>query len=469
MANDTGGGIRKIFAYNRSDGTRDAAKDFNNMAGGVPHPEGIWSDGTTMYVADSWSDKVFAYRMSDKSRDTAREFDLQNGSPSGLWSPDGITFYVIDDRGAALYVYSVPASLLAAELTVGQNTGAGTFGYGASNSGGALSPGTFALDGTRTVQSLSYDQADDELTVRVTPRLPDALVPTPLLLHVDGTEFGFDDANTTTQGENYTEFTWQNAGLSWANGDAVHIDVFRANRVATGEPGVDGPPVYGGTLTPDASSIVDPDGPDEPTFHYRWLRDGAALASGSTFTVQDFGNRTARGHRIAVRITYTDDAGFTEVFTTPGTYIEHDLGTFATLVSNRSGFLGVTWLDDDDLGARRPCPGVHDGLEPRGVRPWSTSGSGFFQVDDVTTASTKPRGDTARRGHERFGPRRHALHAATPELVQGEQAYLDYTAAGSGCPTLTPDTRYFIVVEQHRVRRHNLRRPDWPGGGDARQ
>ena len=444
VANDTGGGIRKIFAYNRSDGTRDAAKDFNNMAGGVPHPEGIWSDGTTMYVADSWSNKVFAYRMSDKSRDTAREFDLQNGSPSGLWSPDGITFYVIDDRGAALYVYGVPASLLAAELTVGQNTGAGTFGYGASNSGGALSPATFALDGTRTVESLSYDQDDDELTVRVTPRLPDALVPTPLLLHVDGTEFGFDDANTTTQGENYTEFTWQNAGLSWANGDAVHIDVFRANRVATGDPGVDGPPVYGGTLTPDASSIVDPDGPDEPTFHYRWLRDGAALASGSTFTVQDFGNRTARGHRIAVRITYTDDAGFTEVFTTPGTYIEHDFGTFATLVSNRSGFLGVTWLDDDDLGARRHAQEFTTGSNPGGY-VLEHIGVGFFQVDDVTTASTSL--VATLRAASDSDPGTTLCTLQHPSLYKANRL-LDYTAAGSGCPTLTPDTRYFIVVER---------------------
>ena len=447
VANDTSGGLRKIFAYNRSDGTRDAAKDFNDMAGGVPHPEGIWSDGTTMYVADSWSNKVFAYRMSDKSRDRARGFNLGGGndSPSGLWSPDGITFYVADTRDAAIYVYGVPASLLAADLTVGQNTGAGLFGYGSGISGGALSPATFALDGTRTVQSLSYDQDDNELTVRVTPRLPDALVPT-LLLHVDGTEFKFGAANTLTQDPNYTELEWQGAGLSWANGDAVNVDVFRANRAVTDEPGVDpgvdGPAVAGGRLTADPSSLVDPDGLDEATLNYRWLRDGVEIGrhASSTYTA----GRGDRNHWVAVRITYTDDAGFTESITSPGTYIEHDFGTFATLVSNRSGFLGAIWLVDNGVGAPAHAQEFTTGSNPGGY-VLEHIGVGYLQIDDTTTASTSL--EATLRAASGSDPGNRLCTLQHPNLYRTGRL-LDYTAAGSDCPALDPGTRYFIVVER---------------------
>ena len=43
----------KIYAYGLASKARDASKDFDTLAGaGNDAPLGIWSDGTTMWVAD---------------------------------------------------------------------------------------------------------------------------------------------------------------------------------------------------------------------------------------------------------------------------------------------------------------------------------------------------------------------------------------------------------------------------------
>ena len=44
-------GCHQIYAYDLT--LRDAGKDFDNLsAGGSGDPSGVWSDGTTMWVAD---------------------------------------------------------------------------------------------------------------------------------------------------------------------------------------------------------------------------------------------------------------------------------------------------------------------------------------------------------------------------------------------------------------------------------
>ena len=57
------------------------------------NPAGIWSDGTTMWVADSTqTQKIYAYRLSTtKARDTGKDFNTldaasNNDNPAGIWS-----------------------------------------------------------------------------------------------------------------------------------------------------------------------------------------------------------------------------------------------------------------------------------------------------------------------------------------------------------------------------------------------
>ncbi len=103
----------KIYAYNMTTKARDSAKDFTTLiAAGNYNPTGIWSDGTTMWVAKSYyyADKIYAYTMTTKARDSAKDFTTLsaagNTSPTGIWS-DGTTMWVADDSDYKIYAYNM--------------------------------------------------------------------------------------------------------------------------------------------------------------------------------------------------------------------------------------------------------------------------------------------------------------------------------------------------------------------------
>ena len=100
----------KLYAYKMSDKTRDPLKDFNTLdAAGNDLPTGLWSNGTTMWVTDWQDQKIYAYKMSDKSRDPAKDFDTLiaagNIRPTGIWS-DGATMWV-SDTADTIYAYKM--------------------------------------------------------------------------------------------------------------------------------------------------------------------------------------------------------------------------------------------------------------------------------------------------------------------------------------------------------------------------
>ena len=109
-------GSDKIYAYSMSTKARDSAKDFNTLsAAGNSYPRGIWSDGTTMWVADwsggwGYNNKIYAYSMSTKARNSAKDFDTLgaagNRGSIGIWS-DGTTMWVGDWHDAKIYAYSM--------------------------------------------------------------------------------------------------------------------------------------------------------------------------------------------------------------------------------------------------------------------------------------------------------------------------------------------------------------------------
>ena len=96
----------KIYAYSVATKARDASKDFSSLStssGGNRTLSGIWSDGATMWVVVdrgvhvTSDDKVYAYDMATKARDSSRDFTgldaAGNKEPSGIWS-DGTTMWV---------------------------------------------------------------------------------------------------------------------------------------------------------------------------------------------------------------------------------------------------------------------------------------------------------------------------------------------------------------------------------------
>ena len=127
VANDGSGATDRLYAYNRSDGSRDSSSDFNNLNGaGNNNPRGICSDGTTMFVADSGDDKVYAYRMSNTTRISTREvtLDSANNSPQGL-SCDRTHLWVAednDDLTSKIFVYQRSDGSHVSTLDIGAST-----------------------------------------------------------------------------------------------------------------------------------------------------------------------------------------------------------------------------------------------------------------------------------------------------------------------------------------------------------
>ena len=99
----------KLYAYRLSDGSRDSAKDFDTLKeSGNTNPSEIWSDGTTMWVLDNVGKKIYAYRLSDKSHDPSKDFNTLyragNDSPAAIWS-DRTTMWVANTFDDKIYAY----------------------------------------------------------------------------------------------------------------------------------------------------------------------------------------------------------------------------------------------------------------------------------------------------------------------------------------------------------------------------
>ena len=99
----------KLYAYNRSDGSRDFAKDFDTLkSAGNQAIGGIWSDGSTMFVADSTDDKLYGYHMGSRWRWARQDIDLvpENTNPSGVWGDDGKIWVANDGFGTTNKVFA---------------------------------------------------------------------------------------------------------------------------------------------------------------------------------------------------------------------------------------------------------------------------------------------------------------------------------------------------------------------------
>ena len=90
-------------------------KDFDSLAdAGNTDPQGIWSDGTTLWVADSDDGKVYAYDHATRQRDADNDFDssdldTDNTEPYGIWS-DGAHLWVVDGDAGSPKIYAYDLS-----------------------------------------------------------------------------------------------------------------------------------------------------------------------------------------------------------------------------------------------------------------------------------------------------------------------------------------------------------------------
>ena len=99
----------KLYAFDLSTKLRKGPEHFHTLrAADNTSPESNWSDGTTMWVAET--DRIFAYSMSTKERVPDEDFNTLrpagNIGAEGIWS-DGVTLWVADHDHHKLFAYNL--------------------------------------------------------------------------------------------------------------------------------------------------------------------------------------------------------------------------------------------------------------------------------------------------------------------------------------------------------------------------
>ena len=330
VANDGATSANKVFAYTISSGAHDSSKDFeelylstNTAAQNAETPRGVWSNGATMFVADSDDDNVFAYKHSDESQDSAKNLALSdNDNTRGMWF-DGRVLWVVDGTDDRLYPYDLPGaqpdntpadgdprvgSAFTKDVFTATVTAAvspppppGQNGYAVAGifliSFGSISETQFTLEGvTYTVRAVLDENGGlntGDLILELDKKLPRGFTFT-----ADGVSYSSDDATESEPGTGRYRYQWS-ASLSYTLGSVIPVVL----SVETPKDGVE--------VTADVSGITDStDGVANASFQYQWIRvdgtdetDIGAVGATYTPTADDVDKH------LKVRVVFDDDAG----------------------------------------------------------------------------------------------------------------------------------------------------------------
>ena len=145
----------KLYAYNLSDGVRDDTRDIT-LAADNDDPQGIWSNETIIWVADPEDDKLYAYNLSDGMREVARDINTRpfgNHDMKGIWSDETI-IWVADEHDHELYAYNLSDG-------VRDDTRDITLAAGNTDSSGISSDGTTMWVADRTDDKLRAYRLSD--------------------------------------------------------------------------------------------------------------------------------------------------------------------------------------------------------------------------------------------------------------------------------------------------------------------
>ena len=120
LADNAAGAGDAVYAYDLAGGARLEAREFalheQNRA-----PRGVWSDGETIWVSDSGQDRLFAHDLASGARLEAREFELarRNRDARGIWS-DGETMWVLDGGKDGLFAYELESGEFITEYALAE-------------------------------------------------------------------------------------------------------------------------------------------------------------------------------------------------------------------------------------------------------------------------------------------------------------------------------------------------------------
>ena len=340
----------KLYAYQMSDRSRDSGKDFTlDAANGSP--VGIWSDGTTMWASDFTDGKLYAYRMSDRSRDSGKDFNTLSAAgnlfPEGIWS-DGTTMWVADTGNDTVFAYDLSTRAWDFEKDI-------TLAPGHDSPMGVWSNGsTMWVSDWRDAKLYAYRMSDQTWD--------------------SGKDFALDADDESYEG------IWSAGSTMWvASRDDVTLYAYDWNNPATGAPTIIGRVRVDETLAAGTRSIADADGLDDVVFRYQWVsNDGnadtdIADATDSTYTIVP----GDRGRAVKVRVSFTDGAGNEESLTSESTgrvgapgICDRTPAVMAAIVTGMPGVGDCSEASETRLrtwtGSQHFGPGVTPGLYLQG-------------------------------------------------------------------------------------------------------
>ena len=118
IAENGDGADDAIYAYDLTTGERVEDREFE-LAETNRAPRGVWSDRVTLWVSDSGQNRLFAHDLASGERvpDSDIELAERNRDARGIWS-DGQTMWVLDDGKNALYAYDLASGELLAEYAL---------------------------------------------------------------------------------------------------------------------------------------------------------------------------------------------------------------------------------------------------------------------------------------------------------------------------------------------------------------
>ena len=118
VADNADGAGDAVYAYDLASGERVEEREFD-LAEANRAPRGIWSDRSVVWVSDSGRERLFAYDLATGERLEEREFELprENRDARGIWS-DEETMWVLDGRADALFAYDFESGEVLAEYAL---------------------------------------------------------------------------------------------------------------------------------------------------------------------------------------------------------------------------------------------------------------------------------------------------------------------------------------------------------------
>ena len=395
-----------------------------------------WTD----LVADTGSEET-TYTATGLPHKTTRHFRVSAINSQGTGSPSGVA-NATTNPSPTEHCTTKPSLLWCATMTVGAFEFGNTFlGYIKSQSTGAMAPSATFDWRTATIEVISLNAVTGGVLSFIIERSAGSTPADGLLGAVDfKLVFGPDDDQTVIDmlpPRTRTSLSWSDHGLTWSEGDAVPVRLFR-NIPATASASILGAARQNYVLAASLDNAVDSNGvtASEDNTTYTWQR---LESDGATVVDEDIGTgRTYRltaddvGKTIRVVARFTDDDGFAEgPFNSTPTPVIKQPFTERELVSNT----GQSGTDTLPTSSWDFAQGFTTGSFSAGYVPLSVD------VRYNTSGAESAPLQLALHSGSGSGPKLADFHSPTLTL----DTVAPYTYHITSEVTLDPSTQYWLV------------------------